>query len=47
MKGNTVLLNKEIRAGLHFIALNLKFLQIIGDVIEYNFFTVCVKKYTW
>ena len=36
MKRNKFLLNKEIRAGLNFIAFNLKVLQIIGDIIVYN-----------
>jgi len=36
MKRNFFLLNKEIRAGLNFIALNRKVSQIIGDIIVYN-----------
>jgi len=43
MKRNKFLLNTEIRAGLNFIAFNLK-LQIIGDIIVYNlFYCLCEK----
>ena len=28
--------NKEIRAGLNFIAINLKFLQIVDNDVTYN-----------